>query len=445
MNYTGLTEKDREEMLKAIGLSSMDGLFNVIPESLKSNSFKFPEGLTEWEVLQRIKLLAGKNKVERMCFLGGGMYDHIIPAAVDFLASRSEFVTSYTPYQPECSQGTLQSLFEFQTMMCRLTGMEVSNASMYDGATALAESALMAIRITDRKKIIVDEGVNPLYRGVLKTYLKSHSINLEEIPVEADVPDMEFIISRIDNETGAFIIQIPNFFGSVFDYYRIAEVLHKNGALLIVVSYPMALGLIKPPGEMGADIVVGDGQSLGIPMQFGGPSFGFITTRREYMRNLPGRIVGETVDTEGRRGFVLTLQAREQHIRRQKATSNICSNQNLCALRALFYLSLAGSSGFGEVALRNHQNAEYLKSKFEGVMGVSVWNRSDTFNEFVIELPLDAIKVIPGMIENKVLPGIPLGCFYKGFEKRMLVTVTEKRTRAEIDYYAAILEAVLWK
>lgn len=445
MNYTGLTEADQKEMLKSIGLSSMEELFNVIPDSLKAKSFNFPEGLTEWEVLQKIKFFARKNKTGTMCFLGSGIYDHIVPSTVDFLASRSEFVTSYTPYQPECSQGTLQSLFEFQTMMCRLTGMEVSNASMYDGATALAESALMAIRITNRTKIIVDQGVNPLYRSVLKTYLKNHIINLEEIPIESDLPNGALIIDKMDSDTAALIVQSPNFFGSIFDYSGLAKEAHKKGALLIAVAYPMSLGVIKSPGEMEADIVTGDGQSLGIPMQFGGPSFGFITTRRDYMRNLPGRIVGETVDNKGRRGFVLTLQAREQHIRRQKATSNICTNQSLCALRALFYLSLAGREGFREVGLKNHQNAEYLKNKFEGVMGVSVWNKADIFNEFVIELPVEAEKIIPGMIENNVLPGLPLSCFYKGFEKRMLVSVTEKRTKEEMDYYAAILEAVLWK
>jgi glycine dehydrogenase subunit 1 len=443
MSYIPHTELEKKEMLKAIGLKSIDQLFKDIPLSLRPKSFNIPQGKSELEVVEYFKLLAAKNATHLTNFVGGGFYDHYIPAAVDALASKPEFYTAYTPYQPECSQGWLQAIYEYQTIICELTGLDVSNASLYDGGTALYEAAMMAVRLTGRKKIIVDSGVSLIYRTMLYTYTSNLSIEFVETPVVHGQSCREDIYKNLDDKTAAVIVQNPNFFGAVDDFSDIVERVHSKGALAIASVYPVSLGILKSPGEMGFDITTGEGQSLGIPLSFGGPYLGFIAVKKEHMRQMPGRIVGETVDKDGKRGFVLTLQAREQHIRREKATSNICSNEALCALRALIYTSLLGKIGLQELARLNYQKAEFAKSVLDKVPGVKVKRSSPTFNEFTLELPKNADEVVSQMINRGFASGFPLGRFYKGLDNYLLVAVTEKRTKEEILNFAKDLEAVL--
>jgi glycine dehydrogenase subunit 1 len=432
-------------MLSEIGVPSIESLFSPIPAELRTKQLDLPEGLSEYESLHRITDLAGSTLTDRVCFLGGGAYDHIIPAAVGALANRAEFVTAYTPYQPESSQGTLQALFEYQTAMCALTGMEVTNASMYDGASALAESVLMAMRITDRKRVLVDEGVNPVYRRVIATYLVNHDCEIVEIPLRKDLADEAAILAGIDDRTACVVIQNPNFLGSILDIRKIAEKAHSVEALVVESIYPVSLGILESPAARGADISTGDGQSLGNPLSFGGPSFGFLAVKKTHIRQLPGRIVGETIDRDGKRAFVLTLQAREQHIKRHKATSNICSNQSLCALRALFHMSVIGREGFAELAQLNLDLAAYARKTLSAIKGVKTVNEAPVFNEFVLELPVETNMVVEKLAKKGYYAGIPLGKFYPGREKQLLVAVTEKRTKSEIDGFARLLEESLWR
>ncbi len=438
------TPDETQEMLSVIGVRSAAELFDVIPSSLRSRSFDLPDGMSEFEIMQKMEELAGKNARGITGFIGGGFYDHHIPAVVDHLAGRAEFYTSYTPYQAECSQGTLQALYEYQTAICALTGMESSNASLYDGGTALSEGALMALRVTGRNKLVIDGAINPFYRSILRTYLAAADVRIEEVVPVSGIADPEAMAAMVDDETAAVLMQNPDFFGSITDTSGIADMVHARGALLVVSAYPVSLGMVKSPGEMGADIVTGDGQSLGNPLGFGGPTFGFIAARKQYIRNLPGRIVGETVDRDGRRGFVLTLQAREQHIKRQKATSNICSNQSLCALRGLIFLCAIGREGLVELARLNFDKAEYARGVLGAVNGVSVLNGGPIFNEFTLALPRDSAEVAGKLLERGIAAGVPLGEFYPGLDHCLVVTVTEKRTRAEIDALATCLEEVLW-
>jgi len=442
-SYCPNTPEEVREMLAAMGAASIDDLFRPIPPGLRARSFELPEGMSEFEMLRRFEHLAGKNAQHLSHFVGGGYYDHLIPAVVDHLSSRAEFSTAYTPYQPECSQGTLQALFEYQTAICRLTGMEVANASLYDGGTALAEAAMMALRITGRNRLVIDGSVNPFHREIVRTYLANLDVELVEIGPKLGMADDLRLRAAMDDATAAVLVQNPNFFGSVSDFRRLAGDAHGAGALLVVSAYPVALGLVESPGAMGADIVVGDGQSLGNPLSFGGPSFGFIASRKEYIRNLPGRIIGETVDRKGQRGFVLTLQAREQHIKRHKATSNICSNQSLCALRGLIFLSSLGREGFAELARLNYDKAEYAKKVLGAIGGVEVMNGSATFNEFTVCLPKIAAEVVTALLRKGIAAGVPLGTYYPEMERCLVVTVTEKRTRDEIDTLARHLEAIL--
>jgi glycine dehydrogenase subunit 1 len=427
-------------MLDVIGVASVDELFGTMPAALRTRSFYLPPGMSEFELTRHLEEMAGRNNHSITNFIGGGYYDHLIPAVVDHLSGRAEFYTAYTPYQPECSQGTLQGLFEYQTAICRLTGMEAANASLYDGATAMAEAALMALRITGREKLVIDGTVNPFYRQVVKTYLANLAVEIVEIPPREGVIDRPLLIAAVDDRTAAVIVQNPNFFGSLDDFRDLTDLAHARGALLAASVYPISLGLVTSPGEMGADIVTGDGQSLGNPLSFGGPSFGFIATSKKYIRNLPGRIIGETVDREGRRGFVLTLQAREQHIKRHKATSNICSNQSLCALRGLIYLVSLGREGFAELARQNYDKAEYAKSVFANIPGVTILNPGTTFNEFTVALPKDAGPVVERLLAKKVAAGVPLGEWYPEMAHCLTITVTEKRTKAEIDLFAHKME-----
>jgi glycine dehydrogenase subunit 1 len=443
MPFVPTTDAERDAMLAAIGASSTDDLFADIPPESAANPPAIPEGRSESEVYDRIHRLSHLNAHDLICFLGGGYYDHFIPACIDGLAGRSEFYTAYTPYQPEASQGTLQAIFEFQTAVCRLTGMEVANASLYDGGTALYEAAMMALRLTGRSTILLDSGVNPIYRNMLSCYTRNLNIRFETIDVVHGQSNRKSIRAALGDDTAAVILQNPNFFGAVDDFTDIINLAHSRGCLAVVSVYPVSLGLLKSPGSMGADIVTGEGQSLGLPLSFGGPYLGFMATRKPMVRSMPGRLVGMTADTLGRTGYVLTLQAREQHIRREKATSNICTNEALCALRASMYLSLLGKQGLADLARICALKAEYAKTRLQAIDGVVVKKSAPTFNEFTLELPYDAGEVVNAMIEKGFAAGFPLGRYYAGMENYLLVAVTEKRTREEIGLFSEALEAVL--
>ena len=443
MPYIANTDEQRRQMLAEIGLS-MEDLFADIPPGLRCGNLKLPEAMSEQEVRHHLADLASKNSIHLTCFLGGGFYDHFIPAAVYALAGRSEFYTAYTPYQPEVSQGTLQAIYEYQSMICRLTEMEVSNASLYDGGTALYEAMMMALAATGRKKVIIDDSVNPIYRVMIHSYTRNLNIHLVETANHEGLANRGAIGKELDDQTAAVIVQNPNFFGCIDDYTDLAEAAHGRGAMLIVSCYPVSLGILKTPGAMGADIATGEGQSLGLPMSFGGPYLGFIATRRQFARRMPGRIVGATTDAQGRRGFVLTLQAREQHIRREKATSNICSNEALCAMTALIYLSLLGKDGLRGVARLCADKASYAYQRLTAIPGVRPHFAAKWFfNEMVLDLPCDAADVIGRLIEKGFAAGFPLSRYYRGMDNSILVAVTEKRTKQEIGMLAEALEAVL--
>ncbi len=442
-HYCPHTPEEIAEMLSAIGVASVEELFAPIPASLRATTFNLPAGMSEFETFGRMQAIAGDNTQGIIPFIGGGFYDHIIPSVVDHLSGRSEFYTAYTPYQPECSQGTLQALFEYQTAICRLTGLDVSNASLYDGGTACAEAAMMALRVTGRNKIVLDGCVSPFSRQVLKTYLFNLDVEVVELaPLDGQL-DRTVLSALLDDSVAAVLVQNPNFFGCIEDFTALADQVHGVGALLIGSVYPIALGMLKSPGETGIDIAVGDGQSLGNPLSFGGPSFGFIAAKKTFIRNMPGRIVGETVDRNGKRGYVLTLQAREQHIKRHKATSNICSNQGLCALRGLIFLSSVGKEGLADMARLNRDKAEYAKARLTAITGVTVLQSAVTFNEFTVFLPKKADAVVEALLVRGIAAGVPLGQYYEGSENCLVVTVTEKRTKKEIDLLAKELEVAL--
>lgn len=442
MPYTPHTQSDVKKMLETIGIESESELFDYIPKELLAKSFDLPEGQSEFEVFEYFKNLGSKNSTDKVSFLGGGYYDHIIPAAVDALAMRSEFYTAYTPYQAEASQGTLQALYEYQSLICRLCDMEATNASMYDGGTAMAEAALMAVRITRRNKILVDSGVNPIYKNIVQTYLAYRDVEVVFVDLQDDRINTKHILEHIDENLGGYIFQNPNFFGSIEDYTSLVENLHEKGALAIASMYPVSLGILKSPGELHADIYCADGQSLGNYLGFGGPSFGILASKEKYTRNLPGRIVGITEDANAKRSFVLTLQAREQHIRRDKATSNICSNQNLMALKASIFLSLLGKEGLVSLAEHNLANATYMKNELIACDSVHVYNQNQIFNEFVIEVPMDATLFLDKMLQKGYYAGLNLSKLYNGFENRVLISATEKRTKAQIDAFVEAIKEV---
>ncbi|MDX1814465.1 MAG: aminomethyl-transferring glycine dehydrogenase subunit GcvPA [Thermodesulfobacteriota bacterium] len=442
MSFTPHTPEEIREMLAAIGVGSIGDLFRPIPEALRARSFDLPPGISEFEMMARLQEMAAQNG-RVVPFVGGGYYDHVIPAAVDHLAGRSEFYTAYTPYQPEVSQGALQALFEYQSAICSLTGLEASNASLYDGGTALAEAAMMALRITGRDRVILDGAINPFHRSIVRTYLANLPVETVELPPRNGMTNRQGLDGMLDGRCAAVMVQNPTFFGCVADYSDLAAQVHKSGALLVSAVYAVSLGILRTPGDMDVDIAVGDGQNLGNHLSFGGPAFGFIAAKKQYIRNMPGRIVGETVDREGRRGFVLTLQAREQHIKRHKATSNICSNQSLCALRGLIFLVSLGKRGLVELARLNRDKAEYAKRALAAVRGVTIPFNGPTFNEFSIRLPKRADDVVASLLQRGIAAGVPLGSYYPGEENSLVVTVTEKRTRGEIDLLARELEGAL--
>lgn len=434
---------DEEQMLASIDAKNFDDLFAAIPAEFQTDSFHVPEGLSEMEMMQHIRSLARKNSSDLTNFCGAGFYDHFIPAAVDSLTSRGEFFTAYTPYQPEAAQGTLQAAFEYQTAIAQLTGMEVSNASLYDGGTALFEGMMMALRITKRNRVLVDEGVSPIYRTMLRSYTRNLRIEYQEVPLRDGIASRAAFADHLDDRVGAVLLQNPNFFGCLDDLTDLIEQVHGVKALAVLSAYPVSLGVVKTPGEMDADIVTGDGQSLGLPLSFGGPYLGFMATKKKMVRNMPGRVVGATQDGQGRRGYVLTLQAREQHIRREKAASNICTNMQLCALRSIIYLSLLGKHGFADVARQCMDRAGYAWTRLKAIDGVEPLFDQPFFNEFALKLPKDAAEVVSDLIEEGIAAGFPAGRYYPGMKNVLLVACTEKRTKREIDILAAGLEAAL--
>ncbi len=436
MRYLPHTEEEIAGMLKAIGLKSLEDLFETIPENCRrTDVLNLPEPLTEWELNAHMDTLAARMAVpsEYKIFLGAGSYLHHIPEAVKQLLQRSEFYTAYTPYQPEISQGTLQAIYEYQTFVTLLTGMEVANASMYDGASALAEALLMAIRVTKRKKVAVSRLIHPFYRKVVETYLKAPGFEIEELPAAEDGSTDLSGLRRLEEYAG-IAVQSPNFFGCIENLKAHGEKIHADEKVFFIVAFtePLAYGLLSPPGAFGADIACGEGQSLGIPPSYGGPGLGMFATRMKYVRSMPGRLVGQTVDKEGKRGFVLTLATREQHIRRERATSNICSNEGLCALAAAMYLSSLGKTGIRELAALNHDKAEYLKRGLTE-SGITLPFAAPTFNEFVVRFPDGFGEKYDRLIEKKIVAGLELAPFYPELENHYLLCATEAISREDMD------------
>ena len=444
MRYIPNSPEERGEMLEAIGLESAEQLFESIPPQLRlQRPLNTPAALSEIELLDKFERLGQRNAAaRRTSFLGAGAYSHYIPTIVDHIISRSEFFTAYTPYQPEISQGTLQTIFEFQTLVCQLTGMEVANASMYDGSTALAEAVLMAERVTRRSKVIASAAVHPQYLEVVKTYVQHAGIALELADLDQKTGLAgSSLAEAVDDQTAAVVVQSPNFFGCIEDLAALADAAHAKGALLVVaITEAMSLGLLKSPGACGADIVVAEGQSFGVPLSFGGPYVGLFATRDKYARQIPGRLVGEAYDKKGRRGFVLTLATREQHIRREKATSNICTNEGLIALAATVYLETMGRRGVQEAARQCLQKAAYAARRIKNVNGFSLPFTGPCFNEFVVRAPGNAVELLSRLAKDKAIEGgIALSRFMPDRPNDFLVCVTETNTREQIDALVAAI------
>jgi glycine dehydrogenase subunit 1 len=439
------TNQDREAMLKTIGASSLEELFQVVPSKHRFPELNLPPTLTEMEVVSELKELSDANEStdDLITFLGAGAYNHFIPAAVDAIISRGEFLTAYTPYQPEVSQGTLQAIFDYQSLVAAMTGMDVSNASHYDGATAVAEAVSMAFANFrgKRNKMVFSRAMHPQYRQTVKTYHHGTSIDLVEASTSLS-EGPEGLLPLIDENTALVVVQYPDFFGHIYDYTILAEAAHKAGALLSIAVNPLALGLLTPPGEFGADIVTGEGQPLGLSLSLGGPYLGLFATRKEYVRKMAGRLVGETIDKNGRRAYVLTLTAREQHIRREKATSNICTNQGLLALASTVYMSLLGKHGLRQVAELCYHKAHYAASQIEKLNGYSLWNHTPFFHEFVVRCPKPVAEINHHLLEHGVLGGYDLGIDYPELANHMLIAVTEMNSRDDIDLLVEVLAEV---
>lgn len=447
MSYIPLSDKDKKEMLAKVGVSSPEELFRSIPENLKLNrELNLPSSLTESELVHYFESIEKKNNyTEFLSFLGAGAYNHFIPAIVDYLSSRGEFISPYTPYQPEVSQGTLQIIFEFQTLICQLTGMDVVNASLYDGASGAAEAVLMADRLRGKSKVLVARTLHPQYRRVIETYTRNLGIKVEEIRYtdrgEVDFEDLE---KHLDEQTNAVVFQSPNFLGIIENIRKISDLAHSHQALsIVVVAEPVSLGLLEAPGHLGADIVTGEGQSFGIPLSFGGPYLGFMGCLEEFIRQFPGRIVGQTEDVEGKRGFVLTLSTREQHIRRERATSNICTNQALCALRATIFLETLGKNGLKELAWQNIQKAHYALKKLSQVKGIKRKFNGNSFNEFVLEFSKGWTEVKKILMKKGIIGGLGLENDYPELQNCVLFCVTEMFKKEEIDRLVSNLKDAL--
>jgi len=446
MRYIANTTAQQKEMLGTIGVSSIEDLLVRIPPKARlSRPLGVPDALAETDLIRHLRTLAARNASadDYACFLGAGSYDHAIPSPINHLVSRGEFFTAYTPYQPEASQGTLRSIYEYQTMVAELYGMDVANASLYDGASSLAEAALMAHAVTGRPGLVLSRGVNPLYRQVVETYCEGPGLRLRAAALADGVTDIEALRKAVSETTAAVMIQCPNFFGCLEEIPRAAEVAHAAGALLIVAADPMNLGVLAPPGALGADIVVGEGQGLGVPMSFGGPNLGVFAAKQELVRRMPGRLVGATVDLDGRRGFVLTLQTREQHIRREKATSNICTNVALCALMATIYLAILGKQGLRKMGELSLAKAHYAAAELVKVPGVRLRFPAPFFKEFTLQLPKSPERIVRRLMKDKILAGLPLKALDRQYKDCLLVAVTEKRTREEIDGYCRALAAAV--
>ncbi|MBP2634616.1 MAG: gcvPA [Firmicutes bacterium] len=444
-SYLPHTPQDRQAMLTAIGVKAVEDLFVDIPADLRlARSLALPAAMSEPELAVHMTALADKNVSagEYACFLGGGCYDHYIPSVVDHVLRRSEFYTAYTQYQPEISQGYLQALWEYQSLICELTGMAVANASLYDGGTALAEAAMLAAGATGRGELLVASTIHPHYRTLLNTYAIDRGYTISGIGYQDGQIDSSALSTKVSKATAAILLQTPNFFGCIEEVEAIADIAHAQGALVIVAVDPISLGILEAPGKLGADIVVGEGQSLGIPLSFGGPYLGFFAATEKFMRKMPGRIVGQTTDQEGKRGFVLTLQAREQHIRREKATSNICSNEALCALAAAVYLNTVGKEGFKQVAALSLQKAHYAYKKLTSAKGCDAVFAAPFFKEFVVRLPKSVAECNKHLLADNIIGGLDLGSYYPELSGCMLIAVTEKRSCAEIDRLVARLEAM---
>ena len=442
MAYIPHTEEERRQMMAAIGVERIDDLYEAVPADFRFPDLDLPEPLSEMEVMDELTALSEANLEVRhvSSFLGAGAYNHFVPSVVDHILRRNEFYTAYTPYQPEISQGTLQAIFEYQSLMCELTGMEVSNASHYDGATALAEAVILALNHHrgKRSKVVLSPTIHPQYRQVVRTYTQGMGLTLTGDEDCENGP--EELRALLDEDTTLVAVQYPDFLGNLGDFAALGEAAHAVGALFCVVVNPLALGMLKPPSEFGADVVVGEGQPLGIPVSYGGPYVGIFTTREQYVRKMAGRLVGETVDADGKRGFVLTLTPREQHIRRDKATSNICTNQGLMALAAAVYLSMMGKSGLRKVAELCYHKAHYAASRIDELEGYSVWNKNPFFHEFVVKCPRPVAEINAQLLDIDILGGYDLSEDYPQLKDHMLVAVTEMLSKEEIDDFVDALQ-----
>jgi len=444
MAYIPHTDEDRRAMLAAIGLERMDDLYDAIPQDVRFPDLNLPDPISEMEIMGELRALSEANlEVQHVsCFLGAGAYNHFIPSVVDHTLRRNEFYTAYTPYQPEISQGTLQAIYEYQSLVCNLTGMEVSNASHYDGATALAEAVILALNQHrgKRGKVVLSPAIHPQFRQVVRTYTQGMGLTL--VGDESLDNGVEELAGMLDKDTALVAVQYPDFFGRIEDFSQLGGVAQETGALLCVVVNPLALGLLKPPSDFGADVVVGEGQPLGIPLSYGGPYLGIFTTRKKYVRKMAGRLVGETVDSRGQRGYVLTLTPREQHIRREKASSNICTNQGLMALATTVYLSVMGKHGMRKVAELCYHKAHYAAEQITALEDYSLWHDGPFFHEFVVNCPRTVTEINDRLLDYDILGGYDLAKDYPTLENRMLIAVTEVNSKEEIDDLISALEEI---
>ena len=443
MPYISNNNDDVRQMLETVGVSGIEALFHSIPENLRlTEELRLPPAMSEPELVRHLEALAHKNRTGCISFMGGGIYNHYIPPVVWTLAMRPEFVTAYTPYQAEVAQGTLQAIYEFQSHLCRLTGLDVANASLYDGATAAAEAATLAVGHTGRTRIIVSETVSPMYRHVLTAMTSGRGWEIVTIPAKDGVTDYTALSGIVDQQAACVIVAQPNFFGYLEEVEPVGRAIHNAGGLLVMVVDPISLGILKTPAEYGADVAVGEGQALGIPPNFGGPLLGIFAAKKEFVRRMPGRLVGRTVDAEGKTGFVLTLQTREQHIRRDKATSNICTNEALCATAATIYMSLMGKHGLPRVARLSTERAHFLADNVRRINGYRIWTSQPFFKEFVIETPLPPSRLITELSREGIAAGIDLGDLYPALNRHLLVAVTETVSSSDCDHFCEALAKV---